>query len=667
MAIPYNEPGITIRELESPSFNVPTSGAPTLAAIVGPSRGYREVADIVQLVDNGEVTLSATGIDTSTVRVVDAADPNGTAFIESTPSVGDQDYTLTTVSGVTSIRRTMQTAIDDGEQVVTYFENSGAPVQSDGKSALVTLDRLGAEYVDGTANGSIQSSGTQTASLRVQNAGEVSADDYTIANEGSVSPVPTIVYENTNGVIGKFQTLYLDYVIDAVQYTDQAVQLDDANPVSLPAGADSIVVKNAPGLGSTGLTEVGLYDKAESTTDDDYVVSGSGATLKIARSQGTTTIGGTDDELRVRVTYQASPADYWTPTRVTSPAEAEAKYGPALDADGNINSPISFAAGLAFANGASELVLQALHAAGPVAPTGAPSDWTTTLQALRVQEDVNVIVPIVGVGGVVTTSNDSTIASIISAVKTHIDFMRTIDIRCVAICGTDSTLANQGQQATRRSLAQTFNNEDVTIVSPASYAYINNVNRRIDVGGQYAAAALAGMLARYPVQATMTRKTMVGLAAVNEVVDRLEKNRDAAAGLTVLENVGGRIRVRHGLTTDVSSVSKSELNVVRSKHYLLDAVHDVLDEQIIGQIPADENAPITVQVAIDGVLQSMKGQGVISDYAGLTARLSTVNPTQIDLRFAYKPPFAINYISVEFSIDLGQGSISLNNTPTLGA
>lgn len=674
MTIPYNEPGVTIRELESPSFNVPTTGAPTLAAIVGPSRGYRTVTDTLQLTDGVAQTLSASGVDVSTLTVVDAEDPNGAAFVETTASNGDSDYTLVTSGDVTTIQRSMQTTIGDGEEVVTYFEDdeddSATVEQSEGKTGFVTLDRLTAAYVDGTATGSNQTQYVDSASLRVQNAGQVHTDDYTVAGSGTAGA--TIVYENTNGVIGKFQTLYLDYTMDGTDYIDQAVQLNDATPVVIDADAvtsvSAIVVKNAPGLGSSGLATADAYGLG-TTTDSDYIVTGSGTSLKIARSQGSTTIGGTDDTLRVFVTYQASPANYWTPTRITSPAEAEAKYGPALDANGAISSPLTFAAGLAFANGAAELILQPLFAAGPVAPTGSDSDWSTTLEALRVQEDVNVIVPIIGVGGPVLTSSDPTIRSIISAVKSHIDFMRALNIRVLAICGTDSTLAGQGEQATRRTLAQTFASEDITIMCPARFDYVNNANRRISVGGQYAAAAFAGMLSRYPVQATMTRKTMGGLVAVtsSEVVNRQEKNRDAASGLTVLENVAGRIRVRHALTTDVSSITKSELNVVRSKHFLLDAIYDVMDEQIIGQVVADESAPITVQVALDSVLQSMQIQGVVVSYGGISARLSNTNPTQMDLRFAYKPPFALNYISVEFSIDLGQGSLSFTNTPAPGA
>ncbi len=663
MAIPYNEPGVTFRELESPTFSVSTSGAPTIPAIVGPSRGYRDVTDIVQLIDNAGVVLSTTGINRDTVRVVDAADPNGTAFVESTASVGDQDYTLTTdANGATTIRRTMQTAIADNETVVTYFENSGTPSQSDGKTATVNLDRLDAEFVDGNG-GSVQSGSTQTASLKVQNRGQVSVDDYTIANEGSDSPVPTITYENTNGVVGKYQTLYLDYTIDGVDYVDRAVQLNNLTAVSLPAGADDILVKNAPGLGSTGLSEVTLYTKGTVDTED-YIVSGSGATLKIARSQGTTTIGGADDQLRVRVTYQAIPDNYWTPTRAFSPAEVEAKYGPALDSDGNISSPISFAAGLAFANGASEVVMQALFASGPTAPTGSQSDWTTTLQALRVSEIANVIVPIIGVGGSVVTSNDTLVSSAISAVKTHIDYMKTLGVYAIALCGTDSTTAGQGTQTARRALAQTFASEDVTILSPASCAYVNQLNRQLNIGGQYAAAAVAGMLCRYPVQDTMTRKTLVGITAVNEVVERAEKNRDAASGLTVLENVNGRVRVRHALTTDVSSVAKSELNVIRAKHHMLDVLNDVIDNQIVGNVRADEDAGIVVQAILDAALQGLESRGVVDSYAGLSAVVSTTNPTQVNVRFAYKPPFVINYVEVAFSIDLGQNSTSILSTAT---
>jgi hypothetical protein len=58
------------------------------------------------------------------------------------------------------------------------------------------------------------------------------------------------------------------------------------------------------------------------------------------------------------------------------------------------------------------------------------------------------------------------------------------------------------------------------------------------VGGQYVAAALAGMLASYAVSTPLTRKPVSGFNGVNDFRSRQDKNDDAASGLLVVEQKG---------------------------------------------------------------------------------------------------------------------------------
>jgi hypothetical protein len=61
----------------------------------------------------------------------------------------------------------------------------------------------------------------------------------------------------------------------------------------------------------------------------------------------------------VLVSYDYVDQFYFEPTLFSDYDDIVAKYGPPFDADGNISSKLSFAARLAFQNGASEIVLLA--------------------------------------------------------------------------------------------------------------------------------------------------------------------------------------------------------------------------------------------------------------------------------------------------------------------
>lgn len=648
MALAYVKPGVTVNEIVSPSFS-PLLLDPTSICVVGPAQGYQQTVEVFVLDDNHQVQLQKLNANTASIAVRDASNVTAAPFIAGAGADYTLDTSLLATQGIVKIARSMQTTIADGEGAVVYFENSGTPIQGDGKTETLVLSKTTAAAPVNRA------AGTVTASVVVSKAGLVPASEYTITNAGA--PGTTIVWSGAGTVIEKFQTIYVDYTIGGVTTKDHPIQLNNVTPVTLGDNVTVNAVKNAPGA-NTAVTAV-KYQKG-TTTDLDYVLAGSGASLTIARSVGTTTIGTANDKATVRVSYTATPSDYWLPTRCFSQFDVEQKYGPAFDSTGNVLNPVSFGASLAFANGASSVIVQALFAAGTpnVSGTGILTDWESTLANLRDIEDINVIVPIIST---FSGANDGLNLQILAAVQNHCAYMAAQQNQLViALCGEDSTggtmAAKTVLQAHAESLGESTYAENMVLLSPAAYTFTNPVTgQQSNLGGQYVASCVAGMLAKFPVQQPLTRKGITAITGVNEARTETEKDQDAAAGLFVVEAKRGRIQVRHAITTSQVSVAARELSVVRAKHYMMENLRQALEEQVVGQMILDASATFRVQLLVQDELQQLVDLGSIVSYSAVQVSRDTVDPTALQVRFSYLPSFPLNTVSISFSIDSSAG------------
>lgn len=653
MALAYVKPGVTVSEIVSPSFS-PILLDPTSICIVGPGQGYEDFVQVFVLDDNTPIQLGALNVDTSTIVVRDASNVTLEPFRASTTLTNldyNVDSTLLTTQGIVSIVRAMQTTIGNGESVVVYFENSGSPSQGDGKTESIVLNGTS------LATPAQRTSGTVSATVKVGTEGLAPVADYAVVGAGGATP--TIVWVNTATVLRKFQTVYLDYTVGAVQFSDIAVQLNNLTPVNLPTTADNIVVKTAPG---TFANTSALYQKG-TTTDLDYILTGTGATLQLSRSAGTTTIGASADKLAVRVSYRATPSDYWLPTRCFGQSDVEDKFGPAYDSVGNILNPVSFAASVAFENGAASVIVQALFTEGSprTTPTGSVNDWEDTLKNLRDIEDVNVIVPIIAAGNLVTTVTDSLNLQILQKVQDHVNYMAQQQQQLlVAIVGEDGTGGALASKATLQAHAQAIGArtpaDSVLFVSPSSFNFANPVTG-VDAlfGGQYVAAAFAGALSRYPVQTPMTRKRINVITSVNDSRTETDKDADAQAGLTVIEAKRGTIQVRHAITTATDTLVRREFNVVRAKQYMMENIRESIDTEVIGQIVLDDQSNFRVQLIVTAVLERLRSEGALVSYQSIQVRRNPSDASALEVRFSYLPAYPLNQVSISFSIDSAQG------------
>lgn len=459
---------------------------------------------------------------------------------------------------------------------------------------------------------------------------------------------------------------------------------------------DSEIFKYTANTTGTGVLTLATNGRAVQNTLAATHEVGAPATLftnAIARTNGTKIAAGDT----VTVTYTYVPSDYFKVIELDTMSDVEDRFGSIYNTDGSINSPLSFAAQLAFENGANSVYLQPLFkfdtsdttARVQATSAGDSTSWTNTFVGLQSVSNLNFIVPVIGTGmklpapvaanqGLAATT--ANVKSIHSKLKDHISYMLTNEDQYImGIVGhdgnNDSTLTSTAMISNANDLRANHQGQDldqqIVFVSATKLQRPVSAARTtvaLNLGGQYAAVAIAGMAASRGVSVSLTRKNIAGFSGLLDVRTKKEKNAEAAAGLLVLEQIGNLIQVRHSLTTDITGgVSRSEFSVVRAKNFMMASLKNTVDTQIIGNIVADGNAPLVVSTTIASTLERLKADNDIVDYSDVQARTLTVNPTILDVRFNYRPAFPVNYINIGFSVDLSTGNTTLAQANTLQA
>ena len=386
----------------------------------------------------------------------------------------------------------------------------------------------------------------------------------------------------------------------------------------------------------------------------------------------------------VNVTYTYVPAGYYNPIRLYNFNEVQNRFGNALEKNekGEYTSPLSLAAQKAFESGAGNLILQPLfhlsggtepeyNASGFITNAEQPSaiqnaeakTWEGTLKALNLVEAIDIIVPVVGQAQ--KEVKDGTMNSIFSALLGYEQYRAIEEQFIYGVFGEDSTtgeaLETKLWEHARniRSYAGGKLAAQNLLVNGGNFSISLPEGGEANIGGQYMAAAIAGALASRPVASSLTRKGITGFTKVRDLRTPAQKNEDAGEGLFVIEQIqGGQIRCRHAISLDnTHGASRSEVSVVRAKFLMVESVKDTLENEIIGQIIADGNSPITVRSAIVGVLSALQSAGDIVGFATPVVQIASLEPTTITASFSYRPAFTLNYINIVFALDLSSQTV----------
>lgn len=445
------------------------------------------------------------------------------------------------------------------------------------------------------------------------------------------------------------------------------------NTEQVPLGNDSVrLSKQGIAISSVVITVVSTREEVAAT---DYTVTASGSTESNEHycDLADTNQNALPDGTPVFVTYQYTVPEYYTPQRVSSYEDVKDLYGEPLNltsatpgdtAYEYVLSPLSLAAQLAFKNGASEMYLCATTP--PPAEATTDSAKSTARQAaiaaayLKVStiQQINVIVPVTT--GIAAADAPNALIDLKNHLATTADdgLLRfgVIGFDPTVTTAPDTLLATSGAEYRRMMLAYT---------GPSGVLmYSGGGNTTFAVGHQYLASAYAGLFAVLPVQRSLTKQVLSGFSGLaGTPLSNSLKNQYAAAGVAITEvDRSGRLVVRHGVTTDTTNVNTKESAVVRAR----DAMVTVLQEgtsnsDLIGQ-PLDDETVLAVKSAVQGMLEFCVSEGTIIGYNGLGVRQVSVDPSVVEVKFAYRPAYPLNYIMISFSIDMSTGTTDLTET-----
>lgn len=417
---------------------------------------------------------------------------------------------------------------------------------------------------------------------------------------------------------------------------------------------------------TTGFTVTDALGNTYSTGDYTLVVGGGADastlttqdnTLTIARSGGSTIPNGAT----VYVRYRFTDAEFFDPLVANDFDSVQDSFGPPLDlATGNIISPVTLAARLAFENGAPQVVVVPTTGSGA---TTTRSQLADAYERLTGYHQVNLVVPLpVGLTGTEVSPGD--ILNVGSDLKASIDAEAREGNFRIGILSFDTGVTVDPETA-----AASFASSRIMLAWPNRMSFYNGqTNSVIEVAGYYLAAAMAGRFAGQPVQMPLTKKQIRGFSgiapAVLQTMSTSQKNAWSAAGIAVAEiDRQNRIIVRHGISTDPTNVNTREVSLTRARDALVALVRDTTEGNSLIGTPIEADTPGRVKGIVAGALETAKAAVIIIDYLNLKVRQRSLEPSIIEVKFEYRPAYPLNYILIVFSINTTTGETNPIDTP----
>jgi len=232
----------------------------------------------------------------------------------------------------------------------------------------------------------------------------------------------------------------------------------------------------------------------------------------------------------------------------------------------------------------------------------------------------------------------------------HCDLMSSIRYRAerTAVCGT----ASGTSPTTVQSWAQNIGGARFRMMYPDS-ATLNltdalNVTTEYLVDGPFLAAAQIGRVAspNVDVATPWTGMNLVGFTGLGRNLDIVTMNQIAQKGVTLVESRPPNLRIRHGLTTDMTN------NLTK-----IPTIYQITDE--VQQRTRDAMEKFIGVKFLPGILSQIEGRQaqvfkflvdaqIISAYTGIHASIDPSNPTTADLSAAFSPIFPLEMILVRY-------------------
>jgi len=170
------------------------------------------------------------------------------------------------------------------------------------------------------------------------------------------------------------------------------------------------------------------------------------------------------------------------------------------------------------------------------------------------------------------------------------------------------------------------------------------------VDGTFVAAAWAGSIVAptKDVATPWTNSRIFGFDSLARTSDAVQKNQLAVAGITVLEDIPNALKVRHGLTTDMSNIVTKTPTVIQIADEVQQLARTALDSFVGVKFLPSITSQIEGKLAM--VLKELVRKDIIAGYTGITANVNPDDPTVAEISAAYQPVFPLLYLVVTFNL-----------------
>lgn len=343
------------------------------------------------------------------------------------------------------------------------------------------------------------------------------------------------------------------------------------------------------------------------------------------------------DSYYVTYNYLKTQADFET-MLFTNQRAVERNYG-----EISPDNPVSLAGFLMFLNGAIVLGIKQV----PKIPGSNQASTPSYLDALT---DLRGPLPGGATLDTITPLKGDDV-DLFLALSNHCDIQSSIRFRAerTGVIGVSS-----GTQPTDvGGIAQQIQNTRIRLVYPDIVTLtvqdaLGN-DKQFLVDGTYLAAAVAGDRARsnIDVATPWTRARIVGFDQLARRLDAVEQNQVAVQGVTVLDQRGTVIRIRQGLTTDMSNILTRLPTVITIADEVQRASRRDLDRFIgIKFLPGVLSE---IEGQLSTTMKALKNAEIIAAFTGIQAR-TTNDPTVVEVEAFYQPVFPLLYIVITFNL-----------------
>ena len=170
------------------------------------------------------------------------------------------------------------------------------------------------------------------------------------------------------------------------------------------------------------------------------------------------------------------------------------------------------------------------------------------------------------------------------------------------------------------------------------------------VDGTFYAAAVAGAVCSpaIDVATPYTHRQIQGFTRIPRIMDPVEANQTAVAGITVLEDLQPVIRVRQGLTTNMTSTLTRLPTVTQIADYVSISSRSILDAFVGTKFLASRTNE--VEVSMTSLFKQLIQQEIVAAFTGISATVDPNDPTTLNAEAYYQPIFPLLYLVLTFNL-----------------